>query len=180
MASAVVLPEQASEKGASGLLSKFARSPSRRHKPRPSSESIEPVVPNPPSKPTRVRPRPGVQRTTTAPDAPVTLNAIKAELSEQESDAKGQTPTDGKTNMEISSLFLAETVRRPEIKIAHQAKRKEEIPEVPSLNGAQLAIHPMAAAMQMGQILNNPNTLYQHIHDMSSKRIATLDYMRKA
>lgn len=107
----------------------------------------------------------------------MTLNAIKAELSEKDSVAKGRTPIDGDSNMETSPFFLAETVRRPDVKIV---KPKEEVPEMPSLNGAQLAMNPMLAAAHMGQILNNPNTLYQHIHDMSSKRIATLDYMRKA
>ena len=28
--------------------------------------------------------------------------------------------------------------------------------------------------------LQNPNTVYQHIHDLSSKRISTLEYLRKA
>jgi len=27
---------------------------------------------------------------------------------------------------------------------------------------------------------HNPNTIYHHIHEISNKRIATMDYMRKA
>ena len=173
MASATLAPEPPpKEPSPSGLLAKFARSPSRKHKPRPSSESIEAVVPVPASKPTRVRPRPGVQRTTTAPDAPVTWNGIK-ELPPKPGDAKAPTPPEG--NMEISGFALADPVRPPPFKTV---KRKDEVPDMPALNSAQL-VQNLAVSQQFG-LQNNPNTLYQHIHDMSSKRISTLEYMRKA
>lgn len=54
-----------------------------------------------------------------------------------------------------------------------------------SMNGEHLrfiamvgdASYPATAYVSGSQ---NPNILYQHIHDMSSKRISTLDYFRKA
>ncbi len=173
MASATLAPEPPPKEPVSrGLLSTFTRSPSRKHKPRPSSESIESVVPVPASRPTRVRPRPGPHRTTTAPDASVTLNGIK-ELPPQPGDARAQTPVEG--NMDVTAFALADAIRPPAFK---SMKRKDEVPDMPSLNGAQLAQN-VAITAQFG-LQNNPNTMYQHIHDMSSKRIATLEYMRKA
>ena len=173
MASATLVPEPPpKEQLSNGLLAKFARSPSRKHKPRPSSDSIESVVPLPATKPTRVRPRPGPHRTTTAPDAPVTLNGIK-ELPPQPGDSKPQTPIEG--SMEIAAFALSDPVRPPTFK---SVKRKDEVPNMPTFNGAQIAQHAAISA-QFG-LQNNPNTMYQHIHDMSSKRIATLEYMRKA
>ena len=173
MASATLAPEPPPKESIpNGLLAKFARSPSRKHKARPSSESIESVVPVPATKPTRVRPRPGPHRTTTAPDAPVTLNGVK-ELPPQPVDAKAQTATEG--NMDIAAFALSDAVRPPTFK---SVKRRDEVPDMPAFNGAQIAQHAAITA-QFG-LQNNPNTMYQHIHDMSSKRIATLEYMRKA
>lgn len=51
---------------------------------------------------------------------------------------------------------------------------RSDVPKMPPINGG-LVYNPAVAVAS-----SNPNTLYQHIHDMSSKRIATLDYMRKA
>ena len=176
MASATFAPEPfQKEPLSSGLLSKFSRSPSRKHKQRPSSESIEAIVPVPTSKPTRSRPRPGPHRTTTAPDGPTSLNAIK-ELPPPPSNVKAHTPVE--ENMEHAGFALAGAVRQPVFKTV---KKTDDVPEVPSLNGAQFA-HSAAWSIpppQAGQ-QSNPNTLFQHMHDLSSKRIATLEYMRKA
>jgi len=51
-------------------------------------------------------------------------------------------------------------------------------PDVPTA----LALHGMLSSTQAGLApgSQNPNSLYQQIHDLSNKRIATLDYMRKA
>ncbi|KAI9711078.1 MAG: hypothetical protein M1812_007272 [Candelaria pacifica] len=40
------------------------------------------------------------------------------------------------------------------------------------------ALPPVPSGLTGG--LQNPNIIYQHIHDMASKRISTLDYLRKA
>lgn len=52
------------------------------------------------------------------------------------------------------------------------------VPDVPAISGSHLIAN--AAHIPVTSQSANPNTIYQHIHDMSSKRIATLDYMRKA
>lgn len=79
--------------------------------------------------------------------------------------------------MDVSGFALADAMRQPAFKVVK--KKDDPVPEVPTLNGAQLAQSIGVVTAQTG-LPNNPNTLYQHIHDLSSKRIATLDYMRKA
>lgn len=172
MASAAVAQPGPKEPSSGGLLSKFARSPSRKHKPRPSSASIEAIVPIAASKPTRVRPRPGPQRTTTAPAGPPILTGTR-ELPRKE-DAK--TPTSAESNMEFSGFALADAVRQPTFKAV---KKQYEVPEMPALNATALTY---SAILATGNPISqsNPNILYQVIHDIASKRIATLDYMRKA
>lgn len=170
MASAMVADPSLSPEGpppSAGLFSKFARSPSRKHRPRPSSDSIETAPPPPPSKPTKLRPRPGIQRTTTESAAPVPLGNIREQP--KRDDAKNPTPVEGK--MDISGFALADAVRRPTFKVVD--KRPSEVPDVPSFNGA--ALNQNASGHT-----NHSANPYQHIHEMSSKRMATLDYMRKA
>ncbi len=45
-------------------------------------------------------------------------------------------------------------------------------------SGHAPALPPVPSGLTGG--LQNPNITYQHIHDMASKRISTLDYLRKA
>jgi hypothetical protein len=158
-------PKEPPPSATSALFSKFTRSPSRRHRPRPSSDSIE-EPPAPPSKPTKQRPRPGLQRTTTDSAAPAALNGIREHP--KKDDAKS--PIEGK--MDVSGFALAGAVRQPTFKVAEK-KSKDEVPDVPSINGAALEKTNSAQMSSVG-------TPYQHIHEMSSKRMATLDYMRKA
>jgi hypothetical protein len=87
--------------------------------------------------------------------------------------------------MDGFGTVLADAVRQPSFKVVKKkeettVRKREDIPELPIFNplGAHLAQNIAASAQ--GGMQNNPNALYQHIHDMSSKRIATLDYMRKA
>jgi hypothetical protein len=74
--------------------------------------------------------------------------------------------------MDVSGFALAGAVRQPTFKVAEK-KSKDEVPDVPSINGAALEKTNSAQMSSVG-------TPYQHIHEMSSKRMATLDYMRKA
>ena len=184
--------------GGSSLLSKFARSPSRKHKLRPSSESIHnDVILNnavAAGKPTRHRPRPGNQRTNTTPDAPLTLNSFKVEpAGRKDSNATDSTevasPDSERDMYTVTTIPLSEAVRPPKFVVKKpdtmpdKATEKKpdgtSIPEVPIINSQMLAVNPYLASVGVHNA-PNPNTLYQHIHDMSSKRIATLDYMRKA
>jgi hypothetical protein len=115
----------------------------------------------------------------------VTLNSIKAELAgprqeRKESNATettlGSPDSDGKMYAVSGGLIYSPplaytyTVKKP-------GNNASTVPEVPSINGA-LAMNATPPNPATTPI--NPNALHQHIHDMSSKRIATLDYMRKA
>jgi hypothetical protein len=158
---------------ANSLFSKFARSPSRKHKPRPSSESIDASVAAP-LKAAASRTRPGVQRVTTAPDGVSTVNSLaQAEIGRRKaSDAAGGLQ---QVKEAQSSMFVVPSLGAAELGTPlHYKIVSNDIPKVPPLHGGA-AYNPMVALTAL-----NPNTLYQHIHDMSSKRVATLDYMRKA
>ena len=172
---------QRNEGGPSGastsLFSKFARSPSRKHKPRPSSESIDAAA-IATAKAARIRARPPAQRGTTAPDGAVTLNSVHASAGSGE--VRPRKASDGAPVLLQSSethtamfgvpaLNAADLAQNPQYKIIHN-----DIPKVPPIMGAGV-YNPVVTVS-----LANPNTLYQHIHDMSSKRMATLEYMRKA
>lgn len=154
-----------------GLLAKITRSPSRRHKPNASqgsSGSTDATIPAGGSAAHRNRSRPAFQRNPTAPGGPVTLNPNKAELIRTHSD-------DSSSKMLASMTAVPFTVAPVPSKSAGPATG---FPNVPPVNGASLGIQ--GAQSSTTASLPNPNVLYQHIHDMSNKRIATLDYMRKA
>ncbi len=169
----------------SSLLSKFGRSPSRKHKTRPSSESIHVDATLSAAvaagKPNKYTPRPGTQRTNTTPDAGVTLNAIKTELAGRKesntTDTTVSSPDSNPSMNSVTAISLAEAARQPSFAV--KKADTQGIPQVPPINGAALAMNPVLANAGATTV-QNPSTVYQHIHDMSSKRIATLDYMRKA
>jgi hypothetical protein len=163
-------PRDRNDVASNSLFSKFARSPSRKHKPRPSSDSIDVAAAT--IKTTKPRVRPGLQRGITSPDTPSTLNTIaQGELVLQRKASDGAaTILQSKDNLNmyaIPSLGASE--------LGSQYKyTQSDVPKVPPIHGA-IAYNPTVAVS-----LTNPNALFQHIHDMSSKRMATLDYMRKA
>lgn len=166
------------------LLAKFARSPSRKHRARPSSERIDATASAPASKPNRVLPRPGPHRTVTSPDANVSLNAIKADVQGgSQANSTEHRSGEGTSNMFASMSALATPEPgAPRYKtmpvVPSAANWGNGVPDVPAINGSHLVAN--AAHIPVNSQSANPNTIYQHIHDMSSKRIATLDYMRKA
>jgi hypothetical protein len=72
-------------------------------------------------------------------------------------------------------MFAVPSLSAADLGVDSQYKYvRNDVPKVPPIHGA-VAYNPTIAAA-----LANPNSLYQSIHDMSSKRMATLDYMRKA
>jgi hypothetical protein len=165
----------------SGLLAKFTRSPSRKHRPRPSSDSIDNTAPVPTPKVSYSRP--GLSRATTAPDGAAHWTGPKQQPPRVGDARERTTPANG--NMDVFGTALADAVRQPSFKVVKKkeettARKRDDVPELPVLNplGTHLA-QSIATSAQNG-MQNNPKALFQHIHDMSSKRIATLDYMRKA
>lgn len=152
------------------LFSKFARSPSRKHKPRPSSESIDAVAAAT-IKASKTRPRPALQRGTTAPDGPTTLNTIaqgEVAASRKASDGALAVSQSTDSSMMYAVPSLSASDLGPQFKYV-----QNDVPKIPPIKGG-MVYNPLPA------ISTNPNALFQHIHDMSSKRVATLDYMRRA
>jgi len=166
--------------GAAGFLSKITRSPSRRHKPLGSNSSIDATL----SPPRPGQPRPGYQRTTTAPAAPITLNSIKADIvSRTNSDVTNPTTSDnmalplpvplltnGSTNgrAPLQRVTSNYTTNEP----SATAKSEVDVASALALNGML-----SASAVSGG---TNSSALYSHIQELANKRIATLDYLRKA
>ena len=173
MASAAVMADSSRERNeapSNSLFSKFARSPSRKHKPRPSSDSIDAVAIGTIKAP-KPRARPPLQRGTTAPDGTSTLNTIaqgEVAPSRKASDGALAISQSSDGNMMYAVPALSASDLGPQFKYV-----PNDVPKVPPINGG-MAYNPTVA------LATNPNALFQHIHDMSSKRMATLDYMRKA
>lgn len=158
------------------LFSKFARSPSRKHKPRPSSESIDPVSVAA-AKASKAKARPGLQRGTTAPDGISTVsNASRGEpISRKISNGSSSLvpPSEKSATMYAVPALSAGELSQD----THYRFVRSDVPKVPPIHGG-LAYNPTLAVADSG--LSNPNTLYQNIYNHSTKRMATLDYMRKA
>ncbi|KAJ9636561.1 uncharacterized protein PV06_10067 [Exophiala oligosperma] len=166
--------------GAAGFLSKLTRSPSRRHKPFGSNNSIDATLSPPHSAP----PRPGFQRTTTAPAAPTTLNSIKADsVPGRNSDVSGQASGDNMALPLPVPLLTNGTVsgRAP----LQRVSSKDPSNETPATAKGELDV---ASALAINGMLptavvsggTNTSAVYTHIQEMANKRIATLDYLRKA
>ncbi|KIX04988.1 uncharacterized protein Z518_05860 [Rhinocladiella mackenziei CBS 650.93] len=180
---------------AGGFLSKITRSPSRRHKPLGSNDSIDATLSAAAGSPPP-RPRPGrigYQRTTTAPAAPVTLNAIKADLvARTNSDISGLTTADNMIPLPSHLLSDKPNARTPLHKVpsnggggtSNQKTANNSTSAVPADMDvpSALALNGMLLSTSGPAISNSASTatLYAHIQEMTNKRIATLDYLRKA
>ncbi|KIW67398.1 hypothetical protein PV04_06657 [Phialophora macrospora] len=182
--------------GAAGFLSKITRSPSRRHKPLGSNGSLDGAGSTPP----RSRPRPAYTRTVTAPPAPTNLHPIKADLvARNNSDVSGLAPTDNKMQpvavggimpiYNVSSAYRAplHTINSnastgDDGSSTHTAQKKEKETREPDVASA-LALNGMLPTSQaaLAAISSQPSTsaLYVHIQEMTHKRVATLDYLRR-
>lgn len=158
------------------LVSKIARSPtsSRRHRPVPSQESD--ILPDPlpvtqgAAHSRRNQPRPGFQRQISAPDTFVTPLARAEEDVRHHSDATGLTAQQAKAMLNhqppLSALSPPATTS---VKGASQG----------SMFSAPLVseYHPRETS-NSGP--HSVNYIYQQLYELSQKRIATLQYMRRA
>ena len=168
----------------SRLLSRIARSPttSRRHKPAPSqgsgSDTLTDLLPTGPAQAQatlhsqRHQPRPGFPRQISAPDTSV-LRQKKDEDHEprHHSDATAETGTQARAML-----------------------GKSPPASVPLHTGTSVSAKGVAQASMFSaplvseyylpaQIVGGPTAItymYQQIHELAQKRIATLQYMRKA
>ena len=178
--------------GASGFLSKITRSPSRRHKPLGSNGSIDATLSVAGSTPPRPRARPGYPRTTTAPAAPVTLNSIKADIVARNSDVTGASTAPSPNMFTIPIHPDAPLVSRtPLQKSPSDPNTSDGVNIKPAIADGFKAVPtemdvPNALAMNgmlsssAAAALANTSALHAHIQEMTTKRIATLDYLRKA
>jgi len=149
-----------------GFLSKITRSPSRKHKAQPSIPLpgidvpfLGPnIPPNASSK--RTHPRPGFQRNPTPPAAPISLKPAPSDLSVASPTEPPRSAGESHDAAKTAQMTLSKSV-------GATPSNEDQIPHVAGAQGA-------APGSQ------NPTAIYHHIHEVSNKRIATLDYMRKA
>ena len=192
-ASASALRSPKDALASASLLSKasasFRRSPSKKHtykssKPVPNLDGVLfDTKSNPPaasSRPsTATSYRPGVGRN---PSAPVTVHTVKDAINANEDDMLPPTMIVapfgnalGKENKLAHSMTAPAMPRRNDslpfsINVPPQAK-SQPLPAQWSVPGPM--VQPNGGPL-------NPASIYQHIREMASKRISTLDYMRKA
>ncbi|KAL2398007.1 hypothetical protein ABEF95_001145 [Exophiala dermatitidis] len=178
--------------GTTGFLSKITRSPSRRHKPLGSNGSIDATISVAGPTPPRPRPRPGYSRTTTAPAGPVALNTIKTDtVSRNSSDATGLASNDKMMPLQVPILANGINSSRPLLHKIPSHGTGGSNTQGASNSGSAAGDNEGPSASVINGLLSNasavpiqgsPSTsaLYTHIQELATKRIATLDYLRKA
>ena len=186
--------------GAAGFLAKITRSPSRRHKPLGSNSSIDGAIAGlgAGSTPPRPRPRPNYARTATAPPGPTTLNAIRADLTRAESNESGLTTTDNKMlSLPIGNIAPVYNTggsnRAPLQRVASNVSAPDDVGSIQATKSrdntlrdadvvSALALNGMLTTTPLAPVTSQPSTsaLYVHLQEMISKRVATLDYLRRA
>ena len=162
-----------------GFLSKITRSPSKKQKSTqallsPTSSGPHPSFPqNNRSQEGSIskRPqqsRPAVHRNPTAPAAPVSLNSLQTDLARIDDVLGGN--VDGPLHGAQSTTPLT---------VSRSAEATPTRPDVTPMADFQpvVGFNPPQSG---GTAAQNPSSIFQHIQDMSNKRIGTLDYMRKA
>lgn len=191
--------------GPTSFFSKITRSPSKRHKPLGSNDSIDTTLnaPTTSSAASRSRSRQPFSRTTTAPAAPPSLNSLKPDvISRTTSDVTG---TATSSSSEPPNMFMVinplavpaapnsgNTLRTPN----SRTTTHDDQSRLPTPNG----IHGVAegfkavpgdadipSALALNGMLGNgaghyssTSLLHAHLQEMTNKRIATLEYLRKA
>lgn len=151
----------------------FRRSPSKKYIPQPSDQmhALDATVIElqksgaPSTRPTATQSKPGFNR---APSAP-TIQTLKTATINASKDE--QTPHSATETTMTSAPFANGAKREPTSNLSKSMSAPSTVDDTTSTAGP---------APPVGIGNQNPNAIYQHIHDMASKRISTLDYMRKA
>jgi hypothetical protein len=159
----------------------FRRSPSKKHKWQPSDHM--PAVDGtlldlqkqtaPSGRPTATQYRPGFNR---APSAPVATQTLKTAAINANKDE--QMPHSATEATVTSAPFANGVKREPTSNLSKSMSAPPMGDDMNFATGPQGLPPTPAPPVVMGT--QNPNAIYQHIHDMASKRISTLDYIRKA
>jgi len=168
----------------SRLLSKIARSPttSRRHRPLPSqgsgSDTLADLLPTGAAQAQatlhsgRNQPRPGFQRQISAPDA-----SVLRQKKEEDHEPRHHSDVTAETGAEARAMLG----KIPPASVPQHTAT--------SVSGKGVAQATMSGAPLVSeyyypqQVVSGPtaiNYMYQQIHELAQKRIATLGYMRKA
>jgi hypothetical protein len=171
--------------GPGGFLFKasnsFKRSPSKKHKPQPSDQmpTLDETLLDlqkqsaPSGRNPVTQNRPGFSKASPAPVAVQTLKTVAINASKDE-----QMPQSATEATMTSAPFVNGVKREPTSNLSKSMSAPPMGEEINFSTGSQgLPLTP-AALVTVGN--QNPKTIYQHIHEMASKRISTLDYLRKA
>lgn len=162
----------------SKAASQFNRSPSKKAKAsnlttpylqRPFAKSAENELDRISTTGSRPPSRPGYQRTVTAP---ISLNVDKKSAVNSGTSAIGTSPL---VSVDTAGIMNGPSVRKDSgPKSATATHAPVDFSGVGLVAGLPTSTSIAPAGSQ------NPSILYQHIHDMATKRISTLDYLRKA
>ena len=158
----------------------FRRSPSKKHKPQPSDPMpvldgslLDPQRQGAPSnRPSATQYRPGFNR---APSAPVTVHTLQTASSASKDEPIPQSGTEAT----MTSLPFANGVKREPTSNLSKTMSAPPPGEDTNFTSGPQGLPPTAAPIVIIGT-QNPKAIYQHIHEMASKRISTLDYLRKA
>lgn len=170
------IPLKETSVNSSKLLSKTARSPTnstRRHRPVTSNESDDLPEPLPVTQGAihsrRNQPRPGFQRQISAPDTFVPPLARAEEEIKHHSDATGLAAQQAKAMLSQQPLHTSQpSIATPSTKGSAST----------SMFSAPLVSEHYPHHLNSNGV-NGVNYMYQQLYELSQKRIATLQYMRK-
>ena len=157
------------------------RSPSKKHRSQPSDQmpnldgilSEQSKSNGPSSRPAGSRP--AFNR---APSAPVTSQTLKTALNANKDEKLPQSATEA--TMLGASFENAIAERKASLGKSTSAPPLRDDALRLASSVANVAGLPSTPGPYVGAGSSNPKVIYQHVHDMASKRISTLDYMRKA
>ncbi|KIV88930.1 hypothetical protein PV10_08557 [Exophiala mesophila] len=188
--------------GPTSFFSKITRSPSKRHKPLGSNNSIDTTL-NAPASASRSRSRQPFSRTPTAPAAPSSISSSKPDvITRTTSDVTG---TSTPSSSESPNMFMVvnpvalpappnsgNTLRNPLPRTTtHDDQSRLPTPTGNHGIGEGFKAVPgdadVPSALALNGMLTNGSAQYSstsllhaHLQEMTNKRIATLDYLRKA
>ena len=161
--------------------SSFKRSPSKKYKPQPSDQmpaldgalvdlQKQSVLS---SRNPATQHRPGFSKASSAPVAVQTLKTTAINASKDE-----PMPHSATEAAPPIAPFTNGVKREPTSNLSKSMTASPIGEDVNFTTGPQGLPPAPATLVAMGS--QNPNAIYQHIHEMASKRISTLDYLRKA
>ncbi len=160
------------------------RSPSKKHRSQPSDHmpNLDGILSEQPkSNAPSSRPSVGRPAFNRAPSAPVTSQTLKTILNANKDEKLPHSATEATMLGTSFEIAIAEKKAQTSTlgKNTSAPPTRDDALRLAS-SVANVAGMPSTPSPYAGAGSSNPKVIYQHIHDMASKRISTLDYMRKA